>query len=147
MAKKPTSISALFAQPGSEAPPDDAVNRAPALAESPAPPQETEVVAEVSPKAAEPAIAPEKVAKPSRAKKPAPAAKAEEGEEPKRKRPWHAPGMDEVKQQNYGMPLRVGSKLAWLKSNGRIEDYKTFVAQVIEAEADRLIAEAEKEGY
>lgn len=63
----------------------------------------------------------------------------------KRKRPWD--GMDEPIKGNFEVTKGLLAKLAWLKSANQIKTQKDFVFEVLEREADKLIAKAEKEGY
>lgn len=69
------------------------------------------------------------------------------GEQPvvKRKRPWD--GQDEIVQVNFEIPKRLRTKLHLLKTWERIPSFKEFVVSVLEAAADKEIAQAEKEGY
>jgi hypothetical protein len=62
-----------------------------------------------------------------------------------KRRPWD--GLDEPVKGNFEVNTRLLAKLAWLKSAKQIRTQKDFVAEVLEREADKLIAKAEKEGY
>jgi hypothetical protein len=64
-----------------------------------------------------------------------------------KKRTWLAPGMEEPHKANYEITKRLAKKIETLKGWDKIDTIKDFVNTTLEKEADRLIAQAEKEGY
>lgn len=62
-----------------------------------------------------------------------------------RRRPWD--GLNEPVKGNFEVNTRLLAKLTWLKSAKQIRTQKDFVLEVLEREADKLIAKAEREGY
>lgn len=64
-----------------------------------------------------------------------------------KRRKWLAPGMEEPHKANYEITKRLAKKMETLKGWDKIDTIKDFVNVTLEKEADRLIAQAEKEGY
>lgn len=64
-----------------------------------------------------------------------------------RRRPWHGEGMDDTEKVNFEIPRRVIEKMNTLKGWRKIRYLKDFVGTALEKEADKLIAQAEKEGF
>jgi hypothetical protein len=64
-----------------------------------------------------------------------------------KRRPWHGEGSNNPLKVNYEITEGLAKKIATLKSWDKIDTIKAFVNATLEKEVDRLIAQAEKEGY